>query len=132
MKSIIIVLLFLLAVECFASEFSCPTKQVKTKQSIVQQSSGWKVFQDPNDIHILKSVDFYDGTPKKMIQLAPDNADSGQDPVWSFGQKHEIWQVCRYTNTKVSLTKKLSPGLKSCAVKYSKSVSPQIDSIDCK
>jgi hypothetical protein len=130
MNIIIFIIPLLFSNSIFASEEPCP-KKVSTKQTIVKNISGWSIFQDSNDIHILRMVDFYSGNPKKMAQLAPDNKDSLNDPVWTFGENDEIWQVCRYTNTKISLTRKLKAGLKSCAVKYNKQVSPQIDSIIC-
>ena len=126
----ILIFTLLLSSSIFASEEPCPNK-LETKQSIVKNISGWNIFQDSNDQHILRMVDFYSGNPKKMAQLAPDNADNMKDPVWTFGLNDEIWQVCRYTNTKISLTKKLNAGLKSCRVKHNKQISQQIDSISC-
>lgn len=127
---ILILSLMCFSIGIFASEEPCP-KKIDTKQSIVKNVSGWNVFQDPNNLHILRIVDFYTGNPKKMALLAPDNEDSLHDPVWTFAANDEIWQVCRYTNTKISLTRKLGAGLKSCAVKYNKQVSSRIDSITC-
>lgn len=131
MNIIILILPLLFSNSIFASQESCP-KKVSTKQVIVKNISGWKVFQDENDIHILRMVDYYVGNPKDMAQLKPENNNSMNDPVWTFGGEDEIWQVCRYTNTKISLTRKLRSGLKSCAVKFNKEFRPQIDSIICK
>lgn len=130
MKLISFLFLCMLSLNLFAKESPCPQK-MESNQVIAKNISGWKTFQDSNDIHILKSVDFYDGNPKEMAQLAPDNADSKNDPAWTFGSKSEIWQVCRYTNTKISLTKNLGRNLKNCSVKFNKNITPQVDSINC-
>lgn len=131
MKTISFLILCIFAIRVSAKELPCPPK-LETNQVLAKNISSWKTFQDSNDVHILQSVDFYDGDPKEMAQLAPDNADSKNDPVWTFGVKSEIWQVCRYTNTKISLTKNLGRSFKSCAVKFNKKIDSQVDSISCK
>lgn len=130
MKTTTFIILSLVAFNISAKEYACPPK-LETNQVIAKNISGWKTFLDSNDINILESVDFYNGNPSEMAQMMPDNADSKKDPVWTFGAKREIWQVCRYTNTKISLSKNLGSRLKKCAVKFNKQIDPQIDSISC-
>ncbi|HTL12638.1 MAG TPA: STY0301 family protein [Bdellovibrionota bacterium] len=109
----------------------CPDR-IETAQSLKSAVSPWQTFEDPNTVNYLSMVDYYDGEPKGMAQLVPDNEDSLHDPVWTFSGDREIWQVCRYTNTQVSLTKKLPKGIKKCSVKYSKEKPPEVASIVCK
>ena len=127
----------LLAIFLSAASFAhpCPDR-LETHQTLKKQIIGWEPFFDPNALQLLESVDFYDGPPKQMAQLVPDNSDSKNDPSWTFapreGQKAaDIWQVCRYTNTKVSLERRLPPGTKKCSITYSKTVTPHVDAIVC-
>jgi len=118
-----------------ALAYPCPDR-LKTTQTPAEKVAGWEPLTDSPSQSLLEMVDFYDGPPSEKAQLIPDNGDSKHDPVWTFtpheGQKAtEIWQVCGYTNTTVSLTRKLPTGTKKCRVKTSKKVSPQIDSITC-
>jgi hypothetical protein len=131
---------FILTVVCcslgsafaMASEFNCPTR-IKTKQSAISKPGGWEAFNDISAVHHLRKVDFYDGNPKKMVQLAPDNPNSAGDPSWSFGSTGlEAWMVCRYTETRITMAKRLPNGLKSCEVKYSKDNPPQVTAVTCK
>lgn len=128
MRSLLFLTLFF-SFSLLAAEHPCPNK-IKTVQSLGQQLKGWKKHQDSSMVNVLRAVDYYDGPPAEGAQLVPDNGDSLKDPKWTFSQK-EIWQVCLYTNTTMTLTKKLPKGTKSCQVIFNKEVSPQIDSITC-
>ena len=128
--------IFVLSEPVVAAEFPCP-RRIETKQSLLKAVPHWESFPDPNAVNILRSVSFYDGNPKEMAELTPGFADSNRDPVWTFmaareGKAVDIWQVCHYQDSKIGLAMRLPQGIGSCIVKYSKKVSPQIDSISCK
>jgi hypothetical protein len=131
-------LLVICACAAQAAESPCPMK-IETGQELAQIPKGWELFSDPNGKHVLSAVSFYEGHPKEMADLAPDNegAADGTPRVWTFPQGKSgkkgaaIWQVCRYTNTRLTLTRKIEADTKSCRVKTSKDVTPEVLSITC-
>jgi hypothetical protein len=104
-----------------APKWACPDT-IKTAQSMRDVPAGWTPFIDTvNTRHRLERVDFYDGNPKELADLAPDNADSGQPPVWTFTRTpgHSIYQVCSYTQTAVRMVRPIPDDIKSCSARPS-------------
>ena len=124
-------------ISCFATLPSlaaeCPA-QLKTQQSLEATPAGWEPWIDAvNSRHGLESVAFYSGHPKELASLVPTNEDaSDQDPVWDFDAKEQIWQACRYRDTKVQLIQKLPKGTVHCRVVRQPNVSPGIRAVECR
>ena len=101
-----------------AVSWDCP-KTFKTIQSLRDVPAGWQPFIDTtNTRHRLDAVAFYDGSPKDLATLKPDNGDSNEPPVWTFTRSggRAIWQVCGYTQTAVTLARQLPDTIKGCHV----------------
>jgi hypothetical protein len=131
MKHFILTASLVLSSTVYAAKPACPDS-INTKQSLKNKVQEWLEFRS-EDGTILKSIEFYDGNPFKKIHLAPDNAEKGaSEQVWTFQKNQEIWQLCRYTNTNITLTKQMPAGLKTCTVKNSATVSPKVDDVTCK
>ena len=119
-----------------AGEPPCP-KDFKTEQKLLLPVKGWDVFEDPNlQHHFLTAVSFYDGPPKEMADLVPDDPEAKGGQVWTFalgaGAGHGVWQVCRYSGTSLSLSRKLEPSVKSCKVRYGYQSPREVESVVCK
>lgn len=98
--------------------WECP-KTLKTLQSLRDVPAGWQPFLDTtNTRHHLEQVAFYDGSPKDLAMLKPDNGDSDELPVWTFTRSggRAIWQVCVYTQTAVSLARQVPDKITRCRV----------------
>jgi hypothetical protein len=101
----------------------CP-KTLKTVQSMRDVPAGWHPFIDTtNTRHVLEQVAFYDGSPKDLAALKPDNGDTDEDPVWTFGARaagRAIWQVCAYSQTAVTLARAIPDTVKKCRIEKKK------------
>lgn len=120
----------------FAAKVECPAG-LMTTQIMLGKVEGWDAYIDElNSRHSLEGITFFDGHPKEMASLAPDNENTQDHKLtWTFGPKQEIWLVCKYKNTKVALIKKLAKDVKSCTVSYATqqfTVNSDVESISCK
>ena len=92
-----------------AQDFSCPA-DIKTTQALSFPVTGWRPFMDTmNANFLLSGVAFYDGAPEELASLVPDNEDSEDPPVWTFGKRvagAAIWESCQYRETAVALVQK--------------------------
>lgn len=91
MKFVLVAGLAVLSISAAQAEFTCPAAIGAGGQ--------------------LKYVSFFDGDPKDMVELAPDDAsvDDIMDLTWTFPEKLStpVTVVCRYSNSEtqnVSLT----------------------------
>jgi hypothetical protein len=128
-------LLFFAALPASGDSFNCP-KEVNTRQELSAPLEGWQTNLSGKSASLLRSVDFFEIRAKgaktaSISQLAPDNADSGKDPVWTLDPAEEYWLGCNYSNTNIVLSRDIGRGFKRCEVKFNKHVSPQVDSIRC-
>jgi hypothetical protein len=116
-----------------AADYNCPAK-IETDQHGKKIPVGWQTFIDPaNQAHTFQGVRFYDGEPKGMANLKPENGDANQSPVWTFGARQSgrsIWEVCVYSDTSVMLSKKIPDTIKNCRV-TSTNASQNTQSILC-
>jgi len=121
-----------------ADEIRCPDR-ISTTQSLSQAAPGWtnQVDQTPN---ILAGVTFFEGPPKEMASLAPDESHVKGRVLASFaltpGAGSEYWLVCRYAGTRVNVARALPKELRMCTVTYDPKQTvdglPSIERISCK
>ncbi len=135
----LLTLLAILAVTLAAADdVRCPD-HISTAQSLSQPVAGWtnQMDQTPN---ILAGVTFFDGPPKEMASLAPDETHlkgkvlANFDLAGSAGR--QTWLVCSYAGTRVTLARALPKEVRSCTVTYDPKQTvdglPSIEKIACK
>ena len=69
----------------------------------------------------LAGLTIFDGPPKELGSLEPDNGDSGQPfSVWtlSVDKKRGLWVSCVYSGTTIVLQHRLPDTITSCRVTY--------------
>jgi hypothetical protein len=102
----------------------CPA-EIRTGQELKSDAKDWDVFIDTaNERHPLSGVSYYDGPPRELAQLAPDRSDKRGDS-WTFPAREKgrsIWQVCRYSDTSIQLSRKIPDRIKTCRVSFQKGV----------
>jgi len=127
-----------LSPNCFPQSspyFMCPTEIKVEEQKLEKKIHGWEPFIDVVNLKIfLQGVTFYDGHPKELASLVPDN--EGQKVkflIWNFPDKNPrpFYISCSYSKTSLMLIKEIPKGIKSCRVNYGDSFST-ITSITCK
>lgn len=121
-----------------AEDVRCP-ERVPTTQTVSQSTSGWTVQMDaaPN---LLAGVTFYDGPPKELASLAPDESHVKGKLIASWdltpNPGREYWLACRYSGTRIALARPLPKELRSCTVTYDPKQTvdglPLIEKISCK
>ena len=107
--------LFVTAAQAAEGTFTCPD-EIKTAQSIAALMTGWESAEEKQYPSVLESVSLYDGPPKDMADLEPDNGDSNDvNLVWTFGgASKNIWLRCNYAHTRLTLAKLLPDGFTTC------------------
>lgn len=100
----------------FAAEgFTCPASiEVNETPTAVE---GWTA-DVGKTTHDFRHVSFFDGDPKNMVDLAPDEQVSGKNlkQTWELATEAGITVVCRYRDSAATFTAKLPAGLKSCTL----------------
>jgi len=134
----ILLLAILVATVAAAEDIRCP-ERISTTQALSQAAPGWAADIDrtPN---ILAGVTFFEGPPKDMASLAPDESHvkgklvASWDLTPSAGSQY--WLACRYSGTRVTLARALPKELRSCSVTYDPKQTvdglPSIERIACK
>ena len=116
----------------------CP-ENISVDQTVAKVPEGWTVGQD-DVASMLSGVTFYSGPPEEKASLVYDQwtkRDGLAYGIWRFQPKssHAIWLSCRYSSTRVVLTKQLPAETSECTVTYDPKVmisgSPEIRKIDC-
>jgi hypothetical protein len=119
----------------------CP-KSIDVSESITKTELGWEAFHDERKMGThLENVSLYTGHPKDMAALAPNKSSTKNKKLsylWIFpSQKsypNSYWVTCDYSNTLITLTKKLPDNLKRCEARGTSLPSGKplsIDSIHC-
>jgi uncharacterized protein (AIM24 family) len=112
--------------------FSCP-ETLTVKPSAVTAPDGFEVFLDSNEAVYLEQVHFYRDHPSKMMQLKPESRSSAVRNVrkWDVtGDKGQLFLVCRYASTQVSLAKPIPKNLRRCTVRSTRR-NPGVFDIKC-
>jgi hypothetical protein len=110
-----------------STEFKCQEELTvqSTAREIPKGWHAWDVAEEgKNAVKKLMSISFYEGHPSKKAQLAPENADSG-DNFWKwtfspFGEKRKepIWLACQYEDTQMILTRSLPNKFQKCRMDF--------------
>jgi hypothetical protein len=117
---------------------SCP-ENISVEQTVAKVQQGWTVGQD-DAASMLSGITFYSGPPEEKASLVYDGWTKRNGlayGVWRFQPKspHGIWLSCRYSSTRVVLSKQLPAETSEYTVTYDPKVmisgSPEIRKIDC-
>jgi hypothetical protein len=115
--------LHLIAAACLATlaaspalateEFTCP-KSIEVAETPTAVT-GW-TGEAGKTTHDFRHVSFFDGDPKDMVDLAPDEQVTGKSlkQTWQLETEAGITVVCRYHDSAATFTAKLPTGIKSC------------------
>jgi hypothetical protein len=110
----------LVATQAYAGEYKCPEKITTTGTQVVAVA-GFEGWDDPQVPAFVTGINLYDGHPKGMAQLKPDNAEDpneGDGSVWTLPDSPSgFWMVCTYSDTNARVTRQIDSGEKFCAVK---------------
>ena len=105
--------------------FSCPPA-ITTQQQVAESGpAGWKaVARDSggNPVSLvqnaLERLSLFDGEPGELADLKPDNGDSEHEAAyWSQLDGSQLYLVCHYRGTEVTLQQPLPAAIASCQVK---------------
>jgi hypothetical protein len=98
-----------------ADDFTCP-KAIEVAETPTAVS-GWTA-EPGKTTHDLRHVSFFDGDPKDMVDLAPDEKVDGKNltQTWQLETEAGITVVCRYHDSAATFTAKLPAGIKSCTL----------------
>ena len=110
------VLAVLLPTGAFAADgFTCPAliKVAETPTPV----DGWTA-DAGTTTHDFRHVSFFDGDPKDMVDLAPDEKVSGKKltQTWELKTEAGITVVCRYHDSAATFTAKLPKGIAACTL----------------
>jgi hypothetical protein len=121
-----------------AEDVRCP-ERISTTQTLAQAVPGWTNQMDaaPN---LLAGVTFYDGPPKELASLAPDETRAKGKLLASWelipNPGRQYWLACGYSGTRVTLARLLPKEVRACTVTYDPKQTvdglPLIERIACK
>lgn len=117
-----------------AADIRCPAT-ITVTQSAVDPPDGWIAVEDPSAAR-WTSVAFSDGKPDEQVFPAPTETPKQETTlsnVWRFTETTDrgIWLSCRYSGTRVTLSRRLE-NVKQCRVTYdARSAPPVTTRVDC-
>ena len=119
-------------------DIRCPDR-ISTAQTLSQTPSGWTNQTDATP-NILAGVTFYDGPPKDLASLAPDETHAKGKVLASWdltpNPGRQYWLTCGYSGTRITLARPLPKELRTCVVTYDPKQTvdglPSIERIACK
>jgi hypothetical protein len=134
----IVLLAVLAAALAAAADVRCP-ERISTTQTLAQAVPGWTNQMDATP-NLLAGVTFYDGPPKDLASLAPDETHAKGKVLanWDLPPTPggQYWLVCSYSGTHITLARPLPKELRSCTVTYDPQQTvdglPSIERIACK
>jgi len=135
----VLVLVAVLAAGLAAAEdVRCP-ERISTTQTLSQPVPGWSNRMDASP-NLLAGVTFYDGPPKDMASLVPDETHVKDKVLASWdlipNPGRQYWLACGYADTRVTLARPLPKELRTCTVTYDPKVTvdglPSIERLVCK
>ena len=105
-----------------ALEITCPEK-ITTSQKLIERAPGWKEFVRPDGdakprrwSHVSR-IDLYDGDPKEIAQIKPDDEGAKEDS-WRFSAPspplRPLYMACVYFDTRIQFIKELPLNVKKC------------------
>jgi hypothetical protein len=118
---------------------SCPMTIAVTQQ-LAASTPGWTETSDevlPTD---LAGLAVFDGPPEERAQLVHDDERQSSDSatlIWNLpANPRGHWIVCRYANTKVTLTRRLPDAATGCQIVFDRHIGfapglPIVRSMDC-
>ena len=117
-----------------AEDIRCPDR-VSTTQALAEAPTGWTPQTDATPT-ILASVTFFDGPPKQLASLVPDESSS-KSSTWQLVSNHgQYWLACGYSGTRITLARPLPGNVKTCTVTYDPRQTvdgqPSIERIGCR
>jgi hypothetical protein len=89
----------------YAQEFKCP-EQIETQQSLNQEKAGFDQYIQEYPHH-LSTVGFTEGHPDDLALIKPNAEGPNGEPKYEFFTSRDIWMLCYYDNTKVTLIKNI-------------------------
>jgi hypothetical protein len=114
--------LFAASLDAAAFDIACPGKIV-TSQKLMERAPGWKEFVRPDGgakprrWSRVSRIDLYDGDPKEIAQLKPDDEDAKEDS-WSFNApsppERPLYMACVYFDTRIQFIKALPLNVRKC------------------
>lgn len=121
------------------AQIHCPAS-IDVSEHANRVDAGWEATPDEGRRgYSLEQVSFYDGHPREMASLVPD--DSTQNGMsrssrWTFSRNAErpIWVACSYQNTRLMMTRALPPSTHRCVLKEQllpSGATLKIDGISC-
>jgi hypothetical protein len=121
-----------------AEDIHCP-ERISTKQTLAQAVPGWADQMDATP-NLLAGVTFYDGPPKDLASLVPDETHVKGKVLatWDLtpNSGRQYWLACGYAGTRVTLARALPKELRTCTVTYDPKETvdglPSIERIACK
>ena len=112
-----------LAVPALGAEISgdaiCP-RTIAVTQTAMQTPAGFEAVKSDQPV-TLAALTIFDGPPKDLASLEPDNGDSGQSfSVWTLSadKQRGLWVSCIYSGTTIVLQRRLPDTTTSCRVTY--------------
>lgn len=110
---------------------ACPP-MIETIESVKSVPAHWQAF-DSAVTHTWQTVTFYDGHPKEMASLVPDNANKRQ-ATWTFSSQRErdIYISCGYARSGVELIQALPKNMTHCDVHYDVNAQGEFGSVPTK
>lgn len=108
---------------CRAAEL-CPAT-LTTEQQALNVPKDYQAYHDPGHEDPAAPNELYDvwlstGNPQSFDWLRPDGANNKME-FWNiayFQKASDVWVLCRYTNTELTLAKKLPRNLTRCTVHF--------------
>jgi hypothetical protein len=121
-----------------AQDVRCP-ERISTAQTLSQPVADWTNQMDATP-NMLAGVTFYDGPPKDMASLVPDETHIKGKLLASWdltpNPGRQYWLACVYSGTRVTLARSLPKELRTCTVTYDPKVTidglPSIERLACK
>lgn len=140
MRLVLVIITICCASTVCAETITCPEK-IETREEFIAPKGGtWTpLVQDLP--RLLMNVEFYEGDPQRMIQLAPDRHTKKKRKeitTWQFGKefKEQITLVCTYDGTNYGLSMKLPAKTSKCVVTSDPEIRvagmPIIERIECR
>ncbi len=115
----------------------CPEK-IRPTAALETAPSGWTAMLAGSGDSYFEGVTIYDGHPKEMASLTPDNKNEKTNVnVWTImpHATRRVWIGCRYRQTSLILGKEMPNGTSKCVVTYISDTKindgSEIKSIEC-
>jgi len=114
-RAFIAIMPFILALPAQAAGL-CPDRINVTGGSVADKPEGFTVWKNPNVYHWLNGLSIYDGHPRELASLIPDDPEKDEQ-VWTLQENNPrgYWLECWYGNTHLRLIKELPENTVRCS-----------------